>query len=88
LEPAGDGTFLCGLVLHPTKYIDLGGTEGWKDEFLGGVFEKMLGIGMGCCTSKATLAMAKRMTEFHKKRVTYRDVIDMQMEEMKVKVSP
>lgn len=45
-----DGKYYCGLVLHASKYVDLGENVGWKDEFLKKLFSHMLGVGMGCCS--------------------------------------
>jgi hypothetical protein len=51
LEQNPDGTYVCGLVEHASKYLDLGIEAAWKDEFLTNLFSHMLGVGMGCCSS-------------------------------------
>jgi len=81
LERVGDIT-QCGLMVHPSRYMDLGEETSWRDVFLGGVFAKMLGAGMGCCTSPATKALAEEMSAFHGKRVTIEEAVEMQMAEM------
>ena len=79
LESA-DGVAVCGMVAHPSKYLDLGPEAEWKDDFLGGVFRKMLGIGLGCCTSPKTIEFAKELSEFHGRKVTVDDIV---MEEIR-----
>jgi len=54
LELHDDGKYYCGLVVHPSRYIDVGEAGAWKDEFLGTVFASMLGIGRGCCSEAET----------------------------------
>jgi hypothetical protein len=49
------------LVLHLSHYIDLGENVEWKDEFLGGMFANMLGVGRGCCSSPESDLMHESM---------------------------
>jgi len=51
LEPDGNGLYQCGLVKHPTKYINVGANRGWKDDMLAEIFGRLLGIGRGCDAS-------------------------------------
>ena len=48
LEQEADGLYSCGLVLHPSRYLDMGQAATWKDEMLVGWFRLLLGIGIGC----------------------------------------
>lgn len=53
--------YACGMVLHASRYIDLGGNTGWKDELLREVFGDLLGIGWGCCRDPETDLIVCRM---------------------------
>lgn len=51
LELHDDGKHYCGLVLHASRYVDVGDENvDWKDEYLGKLFSEKLGIGKGCCS--------------------------------------
>jgi len=39
------------MMIHPSRYIDVGTKAAWKDEFLGALFSKLLGRGKGCCSA-------------------------------------
>lgn len=82
LESVGDGTFSCGLMIHPSRYIDTGEEVEWKDQFLGGVFARMLGAGMGCCAGPQTESLSGILSEFHGEPVSYEDAVKFQMVEM------
>jgi len=72
LEEVG-GIYQCGMMVKPSRYIDIGGADQWKDDFLGKMFADMLGAGMGCCTSPQTEAIGDKMREaFAKKNSRYR----------------
>ena len=43
-----ESVYACGLVAHPTNYIDAGSKQQWKDNVLGAIFADFLGIGRGC----------------------------------------
>jgi hypothetical protein len=58
-----DGLHSCGLVTHPSRYIDLGPAAAWKDEVLGSIFATLLGIGTFCCSCPES--------EFTKARMVY-----------------
>jgi hypothetical protein len=48
------GRFFCGLVRHPTRYIDVGEPAEWKTELdatVGAMIARLLGVGKGCDTS-------------------------------------
>lgn len=49
LEADGNGAHRCGLIVHPSVYIDLGKKAQWKDHLLSAYFGRILGIGLGCC---------------------------------------
>lgn len=42
------GRTWCGLLRHPTKYLDAGKSEDWKDAVLSELIENLLPIGQGC----------------------------------------
>jgi hypothetical protein len=67
LERVGD-QFACGLVLHPSKYVDLGDHAGWKDEWFSKMVSGMLGIELGCCSSPQNKRIGMQMREFAKGR--------------------
>jgi hypothetical protein len=57
----GDDGFACGLILHPSCYLDLGADPEWKDEVFGQLFGEFLGIGWGCCRSPLSEESKRRM---------------------------
>lgn len=61
LEHDEDATYTCGLVAHPSHYVDLGESAAWKDEWLGRMIAAMLGIGRGCCSSPFQEMVAAQM---------------------------
>lgn len=69
LECSKLGRYQCGLVLWPSKYIDLGDNHEWKDEFLGELFASMLGVGMGCCTSPGSNVLYSEIRRKYKLKV-------------------
>jgi hypothetical protein len=73
LEKYGD-KYACGLVLHPSKYIELGEEAPWKDEWFSKMVGGMLGIGLGCCSSKEgerlSLELRERMKKFKYKPIS------------------
>ncbi len=48
LESQEDGSYRCGLILHPSQYCDNGEWAQWKEDYLSKMFSYMLGIGHGC----------------------------------------
>lgn len=51
LEKNGD-IYLCGMMMEPSQYVDLGDKQEWKDRFLSQQIKSILGAGMGCCSSR------------------------------------
>lgn len=47
-----NGVFSCGLVINASKYIDLGVHSIWKNIWFGKMVSGMIGISLGCCTTK------------------------------------
>jgi len=43
--------YACGLIQHPSEFIDLGEPATWKDEWFSKMVSGMIGIGLGCCSS-------------------------------------
>ena len=53
------GKYACGLIIHASKYLDLGDNVGWKEKILGQWFGEMLGIGKGCGSEDLDWALAR-----------------------------
>lgn len=43
-----DGTYSCGLLLTPSRFVDWGEAAKWKYRFFGGIIQCLLGVGKGC----------------------------------------
>jgi len=56
-----DGQYRCGMLIHASKYLDLGPNAKWNDGFMAEIFSEYLGIGLGCCTSPQTKKMVAAM---------------------------
>ena len=67
LESNSNGKYGCGLVLHASKYIDVGKSAKWKDKFLSKLFSHMLGVGYGCCSSPTKTQIGQEMKRIRTK---------------------
>ncbi len=60
LEKDGE-IFSCGLVVHPSKYLNLGENAEWKDEWMSMFIGGMLGIELGCCSTMQNKRIGMQM---------------------------
>ena len=67
LESSGD-LFSCGLVINPSKYVDLGEHAAWKGEWFSKMVRGMLGIELGCCSTPTNERIGLQMRKFAKSK--------------------